>query len=184
MSAITRKIVVTGVLGALSIVLSVTPLGFFPMPTGVSLTTMHIPVILGAVLEGPIVGIATGFIFGLFSLLRAAVSPQGPVDIWFVNPLVSVLPRLFIGIAAWLVYASVKKLHEVPAMIGAGVAGSLTNTALVLGVLGLLGKLPWAGIAGIAVANGLPEAGLSAFFTFVIAAPWKMVVSKKRGSSI
>jgi len=179
-----RKIVIAGVMGALCIVLSVTPLGFFPMPTGVSLTTMHIPVILGAVLEGPVVGTVVGCIFGVFSLLRAAIAPQGPADVWFVNPLVSVLPRLFIGIAAWLVYRAVRKIHEIPALITAGIVGSLTNTVLVLGVLGLLRKLPWAGILGIAAVNGLPEAGLSAVVTCVIVASWKKIETRRKGSSI
>ena len=34
---------------------------------------MHVPVIIGAVLEGPIVGLVIGFIFGLFSLIQAAI---------------------------------------------------------------------------------------------------------------
>ncbi len=184
MSTNIRKIVIAGVMGALSVVLSVTPLGFFPMPTGVSLTTMHIPVILGAVLEGPVVGVVIGFIFGIFSLLRAAIAPQGPADVWFVNPLVSVLPRLFIGITAWLAYRATRRIHEIPALIIAGIVGSLTNTVLVLGVLGLLRKLPWAGIFGIAAINGLPEAGLSAVVTFVIIASWKKIETRRKGSSI
>lgn len=184
MNAKIRKIVVAGVLGGLSIILSVTPLGFFPMPTGVSLTTMHIPVIIGAVLEGPIVGVVIGFIFGMFSLIRAAIAPQGPADVWFVNPLVSIVPRLFIGLVAWLIYTSVKRVHEIPAIIAAGIAGSLTNTVLVLGVLGLLKKLPWIGILGIAGVNGLPEAALSAVITFAIVASWKKIETRRRGSTV
>jgi len=179
-----RKIVIAGVMGGLSIILSVTPLGFLPMPTGVSLTTMHIPVIIGAVLEGPVVGVVIGFIFGVFSLLRAAIAPQGPADVWFVNPLVSIVPRLFIGLAAWLIYRALRKLHDVPAIIAAGIAGSLTNTVLVLGVLGLLKKLPWLGIMSIAAVNGLPEAGLSAVITFAIVASWKKIETRRRGSSV
>lgn len=184
MQSKTRKIVVTGVLGALCVILGLTPLGFVPWFTGASLTTMHIPVIIGAVLEGPVVGLVTGLVFGVFSMVRAAVAPQGPADVWFVNPLVSVLPRLFIGLSAWLVYAAVRRIHQVPGIVAAGIAGSLTNTVLVLAVLGLLNKLPWPAIGSIAVLNGLPEAALAAAVTFAVVAYWKHLETRKKGSSV
>ena len=65
-----RKIAVTGVLGAVTILLGLTHWGFIPWFGGVSLTIMHIPVIIGAILEGPAVGAGIGLIFGLFSMLR------------------------------------------------------------------------------------------------------------------
>ena len=63
-----RKMAIIGVLAAISIMLSMTPLGFIPIgPTNA--TIMHIPVIIGAIVEGPLVGIPVGFIFGATSLL-------------------------------------------------------------------------------------------------------------------
>lgn len=60
----TRKMAVAGMLGAISIVLSVTGLGMIPMPSLAGRATiMHVPVILAAILEGPVVGAFTGFIF-------------------------------------------------------------------------------------------------------------------------
>ena len=57
-----RKMAIIGVLSAISIMLSMTPLGFIPIgPTNA--TIMHIPVIIGAVVEGPVVGMVVGFIF-------------------------------------------------------------------------------------------------------------------------
>ncbi|MFY9365109.1 MAG: ECF transporter S component, partial [Brevefilum fermentans] len=105
----TRKIVITGVLSAISIFLGITRLGFIPWFSGVSLTIMHLPVIIGAVLEGPVVGFAIGLIFGIFSLIQAAIAPTGPTDVWFTNPLISVIPRLFIGPISWLVYRALKR---------------------------------------------------------------------------
>ena len=93
----TRKIVVAGVMSAIAILLGATHWGFIPWFGGVSITIMHLPVIIGAVLEGPIVGLIIGFLFGLFSLIQGAIAPTGPADVWFVNPLLSILPRLFIG---------------------------------------------------------------------------------------
>ena len=180
----TRKIVVTGILGAISILLGLTHWGFIPWFAGVSLTIMHVPVIIGAILEGPIVGAGIGLIFGLFSMIQAAVAPSGPSDVWFTNPVLSVLPRLFIGPVAWLVYRSLKR-SPVIAIIIAAIAGSVTNTVLVLGVIGLLGYLPWAVLGGIAVTNGLPEVGVSAVITLlVIAAVWRLKIGKKEGSDI
>lgn len=69
-----RRMAIIGVLSAISIMLSMTPLGFIPIgPTNA--TIMHIPVIIGAIIEGPVVGITVGFIFGATSLLKALTMP-------------------------------------------------------------------------------------------------------------
>jgi len=167
----TRKIVITGVLSAISIFLGVTRLGFIPWVTGASLTIMQVPVILGAVLEGPIVGLVIGLVFGVFSLIQAAVAPTGPTDVWFTNPLLSIVPRLFIGPVAWLIFRSIKQ-WKIPALIAAGIGGSLTNTILVLGMIGVLGFLPWAALPPIVLANGLPEAVASAIIVVAVVSIW------------
>jgi uncharacterized membrane protein len=180
----TRKLVVTGVLGAIAILLGVTRWGFIPWFGGVSLTIMHVPVIIAAILEGPIVGIGVGLIFGIFSMIQAAVAPNGPTDIWFTNPLLSVVPRLFIGPVAYLVWKALQKVPVV-GLIAAGIAGSLTNTILVLGAIGVMGLLPWEVLGGIFVANGLLEAGVSAVITLVVVAAWQQIrIGKKKGSDL
>lgn len=105
-----RKLVVVGVLGGISAVLGLTPLGFIPVgPTRA--TIMHIPVIIGAIMEGPLVGGLVGLIFGLFSIFQALTNPT-PVSFVFLNPLVSVLPRVLIGIVSYYVYETFKKLGK------------------------------------------------------------------------
>jgi uncharacterized membrane protein len=178
-----RKIVITGVMGAISIFLGITHWGFIPWFGGISLTIMHIPVIIGAVLEGPVVGLLIGLIFGLFSMIQAAVAPNGPADVWFTNPLLSVLPRLFIGPAAWLVWTALKR-WPVPGLIAAGLAGSLTNTVLVLGMIGVLGFLPWVALGPIVLANGLPEAGVSAVIVLMVVAAWKRIEVGRKGAKM
>ena len=175
----TRKIAVAGVLGAISIFLGVTHWGFIPWFGGISLTIMHVPVIIGAILEGPLVGAVIGLIFGGFSLIQAAVAPTSPADVWFTNPLLSILPRLFIGPAAWLVWAALKRWPAV-GMVAAGLAGSVTNTLLVLGMIGLLNLVPWAALPAIIVANGLPEAGVSALIVLIVVAAWMRIPLAKR----
>lgn len=105
-----RKIVIIGVLGAISIVLGMTPIGFIPIgPTRA--TIMHIPVIIGAIMEGPVVGGFIGLIFGLFSIYQALTNPT-PVSFVFLNPLVSVIPRILIGIVSYYVYNALKNLGK------------------------------------------------------------------------
>ncbi len=179
-----RKIAVSGVLGAIAVLLGVTHIGFIPWISGASLTVMHVPAIIGAVLEGPVVGAVIGLIFGVFSLIQGAVAPTGPADVWFTNPLLSVLPRLFIGPLAWLVWKALSR-WQVPGLIAAGFAGSLTNTVLVLGMIGLLKLIPWVGLLPIATANGLPEAGVSALLTLAVVAAWKRIrVGSRKKSTL
>jgi uncharacterized membrane protein len=180
----TRKIVITGAMASISILLGLTHWGFIPWFGGVALTIMHIPVIIGAVLEGPIVGAIIGLIFGLFSMLQAAIAPTGPTDVWFTNPLLSVLPRLFIGPLAYFAWAGLKK-WPVVGLIVSGIVGSLTNTILVLGTIGVMGLIPWVALGPIVVANGLPEAGVSALLTLIVVASFtRMQIGKKEGADL
>ncbi len=180
----TRKVVVAGVLGAISALLGWTRLGFIPWFSGASLTIMHVPAIIGAVLEGPWVGAAIGLIFGGFSMLQAAIAPNGPTDVWFTNPILAILPRLAIGPVAWLVRRLLQR-WPAPSLIAAGVVGSVTNTVLVLAVIGVLGHLPWAALPPIALVNGLPEAAASAVITLAVVAAWRQIrIGKRAGSRL
>lgn len=101
-----RKLTIIGILGAVSIILGMTPLGFIPVgPT--KATIMHIPVIIGAIMEGPIVGMAIGLIFGLFSMINAVTRPT-PVSFVFLNPIISILPRVLMGYLTYKVYSYTK----------------------------------------------------------------------------
>ena len=179
-----RKIVIAGVMGGISIFLGATHLGFIPWFSGASLTIMHLPVIIGAVLEGPVVGAVIGLIFGGFSLLQSAIAPTGPTDVWFVNPIISILPRLFIGPIAWLVYKSLKPLKEAVGLVASGIAGSLTNTVLVLTMLVLYGYIPLKVATTVAIANGLPEAAVAAVFNYLVIAIYMGIQTRRRGSRI
>lgn len=179
----TRKIVVTGVLGAIDLLLGMTHLGFIPWFGGTAVTILAVPVIIGAVLEGPIVGAAIGLIFGLTSMLQAAVAPTGPGDLIFTNPLIAVLPRLFIGPVAWLVWSALSR-WPVVGLLAAGIAGSLTNTLLVIGMIGLLGIAPWSILLPLAAANGFPEAIASAVITLAVVSAWKRIEVGRQGAAL
>jgi len=123
-----RKIVIAGVLSAITILLGWTRLGFITVPSIVAdATIMHVPVIVGGVVEGPVVGTIVGLIFGVFSFIQGTIPA-------FKDVLVAILPRLFIGITAWLVYIALKRVNRYAAVVVASVVGSLTNTVGVLGM--------------------------------------------------
>ena len=94
-----RKMVIIALLGAISVVLGMTPIGFIPVgPTRA--TIMHIPVIIGAIMEGPIVGAFVGLIFGLFSIYQALTTPT-PVSFVFLFLFLWGLP-LFIPLVLFI----------------------------------------------------------------------------------
>lgn len=179
----TRQLTVIGLLSSISILLSVTPLGYIPIPP-ISPTIMHVPVIIGAIIEGPLVGATIGAIFGLTSLIRSFTVPS-PINFIFWNPIISVGVRILIGVVSGYVYKALKKRKGSVAITA--VLGSLTNTVGVLGLayifyfarfaeaLGLTEGAATLGILGIAATNGIPEAILSALITVSVVAAYKKI---------
>ena len=122
---------------------------------------MHIPAILGGILEGPVVGLLIGLIFGIISFLKA----DNPL---FADPLVAILPRLFIGVFAYFAYAAARRINRTLAAALGGAVGSATNTVLVLGMIVLRGYLPLAGALFIAVSHGIIELIIGTVITVIL----------------
>jgi uncharacterized membrane protein len=163
-----RKIVVSGVLAAIAILLGWTRLGFIPVPTlAGNATIMHVPAIIGGVMEGWLVGGIVGTIFGIFSFLQATT----PL---FKDPLVAIFPRIFIGITAYFTYAGLKKANEYVALILAAIVGTLTNTVLVLGMAVIRGYLPLAAIPPI-IPQAVAEVIIAVIITLAVVVAWKRV---------
>jgi uncharacterized membrane protein len=153
----TRQLAISGLLGAIAIILGVTGLGFIPVPTPAGhATIMHIPVILGGILEGPIVGALVGLIFGVYSFLNAT----NPI---FANPLIAILPRIFIGVVAYYSYKYLWKSSAIAAALG-----TLTNTIGVLGLATLSGYLPLKVSASIALVQGTPEVVVAMLIVIIL----------------
>ncbi|MFZ4615848.1 MAG: ECF transporter S component [Rectinemataceae bacterium] len=170
-----RKIVIAGALGAVAIVLGATRLGFIPwvLGPGFELTVMAVPVIIGAVLEGPVVGMSVGLIFGVFSMVQDTSG-------LFKNPLTAILPRVLVGLLAWLVYLPfAKRLPRVGAAF-AGLAGSIGNTVLVLGALTLMfpKTVPFSLALKVGLANGVMEAVIAAVLTVAVVTAWRGLESR------
>lgn len=136
----TLELTLLGIFSAIIIILVFTPIGMISFGV-VSATTVHIPVIIGAVVLGLKYGAVLGLVMGLASLVRAAAMPVSVLDPLFVNPIVSVIPRILIGVVAALVFMLVMKLsknNEKITPVASGIAafmGTVTNTIFVLGFL-------------------------------------------------
>lgn len=173
-----RKIVIAGVLGAIAILLGVTRLGYIPVPTAAgNATIMHIPAVIGGIMEGPLVGLLIGLIFGVSSFFNATV----PL---FKDPLVAILPRLFIGVVAFFVYVGLRRVNQYVAIGVAGFLGSLTNTILVLGMAVFRDYMSADVAIGIALANGLPEAVVGVIVTLAVVAAWMKIGTGRKRSKI
>lgn len=160
----TERIVVTGVLAAITIVLGVVPnIGFIPLPNAIgSATIEHIPTILGGVTGGPIVGIISGLIFGLVSFFRSTTP-------FFKDPTVAIIPRLFIGLTSWAVFVGLKRVNRDLAAGVAGFVGAATNTVLVVGALIVRGYFPAQVIIPIVALQATIEAIIAAVLTIILA---------------
>lgn len=169
-----RKLVVVGALGALTVVLSVTRLGLIPWFSGASITILQVPVILGTLLEGLGAGTGIGAIFGICSLIMAATQGSG-LDVFFTNPLISVLPRLLIAPATYFtlkgLLAISKKSNLFSQIFAYGIAafvGALTNTVLVLGALVIAKAIDLKLMLVVLLSNGLLEAAASVVLCLAI----------------
>ena len=178
----TRWLVLLALFVAIEIFLNVTGIGLIPLPL-IKASTLHIPVIIGAVLLGPMAGGVLGGVFGLCSiwsnstapgLLSFAFSPflatsaAGAVKmIW-----IALGCRILIGVVAGWLWIALKKVkvNDFIALPIVGVAGALTNTGLVMTSIYVLLSPEFAaakniameavlgGVMAIVAANGVPEA--------------------------
>lgn len=131
-------VAVTGALSAIVILMGIPGihLGYIQISPAVSLTIMHIPVILAAVFAGYTGAAVTGLVFGLTSLVNAAINPSGVLDPLFLNPLCSVLPRLLFGLSAAFLTKVLALIPRMPKYVNTAVTAfvsSLIHSFLVIG---------------------------------------------------
>lgn len=149
-----RRTAIMGMLIAITILLAFTPLGFIPINPMMSLTIIHLPVLIGLFAEGLGVGVGMGLAFGIVSLLRALLMPTSPTDVLFLNPVVSIIPRLLIPFAAWGAYKLMRTITRRKDSLSwlcwsvGSFIGTLTNTVGVLGMIYLLYRERFAELIG------------------------------------
>ena len=178
----TRWLTSVALMMAIVILLANTPLGMIQLPI-IKATTVHIPVIIGAILLGPSAGAILGGVFGVCSmisnttaptLLSFAFSPFLAEDLLgIVKALwIAVGCRIMIGVAAGWLWIGLRKLRVSPwaALPITGFIGSMVNTVLVMGSIYVLLASQYAAAKEVALdavwglimatvtASGIPEA--------------------------
>lgn len=103
----TKRLVVSAILIAWIIVLGMTQLGFIPVGP-IKATTLHIPVLIAAIIFDRNMGFMLGLVFGCYSLFQNLTRPT-PLSFVFINPLVSILPRVLFPLLAYRLMQVFKK---------------------------------------------------------------------------
>ena len=190
----TNWLVMNALFAAIIILLANTPLGMIQLPI-IKATTVHIPVIIGAILMGPLSGAILGGVFGICSmvsntmaptLLSFAFSPFLAADLPGVLKAVwiSVGCRVMIGVVAgWVwIFLNKVKVNKMIALPITGFIGSMTNTVFVMGSIYLLlarqyaearevaVSAVWGLVMGTVTASGIPEAIAAAVLVTAIGA--------------
>ena len=189
----TRYMATLAMFCGILLVMGATGIGFIPLPV-IKATTMHIPVILGAILLGPAAGAVLGGVFGLCSIWANTTSP-GLLSFAFspfmtTEGLPGVLKSLWIAlgcrillgvIAGWL-WRGMKKLlkQDYLALPVTAVVSTLGHTILVMGSIYILLAQQYAQAKNVAItavfglvmgtvtASGIPEAIIAAVLVTVI----------------
>ena len=113
----------------------------FPITIGtVSLAFIPlIAILISAEFIGLKNGIFTVLFFGLVSFTYAWINPSSILYFAFQNPLVSIIPRIVIGISAYFAMKGFSKLFpklpKIFSLAAGSMAGVITNTILVLGMI-------------------------------------------------
>lgn len=134
---VTYRISIIAILTALLLMQGFIPMvGYLTIIPGLpAITTIHLTVIIGAIILGTKDGALLGLIWGLISLVHAYVAPGDPLTIiLFQNPIIAILPRVLVGTVAGASYALLQKtkLGQMGAMAITGVLASIVNTAGVI----------------------------------------------------
>lgn len=188
-----RYMATLGMFAAVLLVMGMTGIGFIPLPV-IKATTMHIPVIIGAVLLGPAAGGILGGVFGLCSIWANTTSP-GLLSFAF-SPFMSTegIPgalkavwialgcRILFGLAAGWLWKLLKKakLPDLAALPVTAAVATVTHTLLVMGSIYILLAQQYAAaknvalsavfglVMGTVTASGIPEAIAAALLVTVI----------------
>lgn len=189
----TRWMVCVALMAAIVIVLANTPLGMIQLPI-IKATTVHIPVIIGAILLGPLAGGILGGVFGICSIISNTMAPT--LLSFSFSPFMSTTGfpgvlkalwiavgcRILIGVVAGWLWRLVLHFHwnQTICLPIVGFIGSMVNTITVMGSIYLLlakeyaaaqdvgHSAVWGLIMGTITASGIPEAIASAVLVLAL----------------
>ena len=189
----TRYMASLAMLSGVLLVMGMTGIGFIPLPV-IKATTMHIPVILGAILLGPGAGAALGAVFGFCSIWANTTAP-GLLSFAF-SPFMTTegLPgavkslwialgcRILFGLVAGVLWKLIRKItrKDYIALPVTAVIATLCHTCFVMGSIYILLAQQYAAAKNVAIsavfglimgtvtASGIPEAIVAAILVTVI----------------
>ncbi len=209
-----RDQVILALFTAIVLLLAFTPIGLIDLPI-IKATILHVPVIIGSVILGPKKGAFLGFVFGLSSIIKNTTAPSllsfaftpfiplpGLGKGSILSVIICFIPRILVGVTP---YFTVKGLEFIvnklsgkknqairsAATTVSAVVGAFTNTVLVMGMIYLFFKEPYAAannipvdtvltvILGIVGTNGVPEAIVAAVITTPVCLALDRVLGKK-----
>lgn len=178
-----RTLVLYGMFVAIVFLLGLTPLGYIYLPMA-SITTVHIPVIVGGYTLGKKGGAVLGFFFGLTSFIKCFTTPDAIAAIMLgtstgfgaYNLLLIIavlfLPRILTGFFSAALYEFIGGTgkRQAVAMGISAFVGTMTNTVLFLGglyvlafeqaaeAMGVAASALLTTLLGIVASNGIIEA--------------------------
>ncbi|MDR3279872.1 MAG: ECF transporter S component [Synergistaceae bacterium] len=194
-SAKIRDLSVTSLFAAIILLMAFTPVGFINL-VFINATIIHVPVAIGSVILGPRKGAVLGAIFGFTSLIINSMHPKllsfafSPVvtvpgtqwgSLWAL--VICFVPRILVGVVPWYVDKFLSSLRKgdkkwrVVSLLFAGIAGSITNTILVMHLIYFLFQDAYATVGNVGtgavyglvlsviIANGIPEAAVAGVLT-------------------
>ena len=193
-----RKITLTALLVAIIFLLTFTPLGYLVIGP-IAATTIQMPVIIGAVLMGPVTGLVLGGFFGLSAIVKVLTMPGADP---FATLALSYSPLHYIVVCMGSRLVLGEMLSKIPVLQKrrwspirygiTGAVGSLMNTVFYLGMLWLLcaqvistyynvdisgvGAL----VMGTAVAAGIPEAIVSCLVVAAVCKAMEAVLRRQQ----
>ncbi len=132
--------VLASVLAALIIAMSIVPYTGYINYGLIEITTLHIITILGGVCLGWKYGAVLGAVWGLSCIVRCYVLVPAMATFGFANFFVAGLPRIMVGLVAGLVFVGVSRWNKAVGAVAAALAGTLTNTVLVLTAMNFYAK--------------------------------------------
>lgn len=133
------NLVIFAIFSAIILLLSLVPyLGFITIGP-VSITIVHIPVLIGVMIMPLGYAAGLGAVFGLGSFIASFIYGSGPIDLAFQNPLVSILPRVLFAVVASLIFYGFRQVQKTKYgdAIIFGVISVITNIFFLYGGLAL-----------------------------------------------
>jgi uncharacterized membrane protein len=168
-----QQLFIAVTLSALSVYLTFSGHGYIIVPTSGSwITIIHLPTILAGILGDWLVGGLVGCVFGLSAMVYAAQSDVAMfADVW-----VSLPPRILVGLVASVIFSRCVRWGEHVAVLAAAVAGTLTNTVLVLSAAVWRGYFSSDVAINVAFKHFILEVSIAAIGTLLLTLIWRALL--------